>query len=95
MKNNSVLITGGAGFIGSNLCEFFLEKGYEVICLDNLATGFKSNMDGFMSHPFFKFIEGDIRDLQTCREAVKGVDYILHQAALGRYRVPLRSGNHQ
>lgn len=83
MKNNSVLITGGAGFIGSNLCEFFLEKGYEVICLDNLATGFKSNMDGFMNHPFFKFIEGDIRDLQTCREAVKGVDYILHQAALG------------
>lgn len=83
MKNNSVLITGGAGFIGSNLCEFFLENGFKVICLDNLATGFKSNMDGFMNHPFFKFIEGDIRDLQTCREAVKGVDYILHQAALG------------
>ncbi|MDD3945290.1 MAG: NAD-dependent epimerase/dehydratase family protein, partial [Bacteroidales bacterium] len=83
MKNNSILITGGAGFIGSNLCEFFLEKGYEVICLDNLATGFKSNMDGFISHPFFKFIEGDIRDLQTCREAATGVDYILHQAALG------------
>jgi len=83
MKNNSVLITGGAGFIGSNLCEFFLENGFEVICLDNLATGFKSNMDGFMNHPFFKFIEGDIRDLQTCREAVKGVDYVLHQAALG------------
>ena len=83
MKNNSVLITGGAGFIGSNLCEFFLKNGFEVICLDNLATGFKSNMDGFMNHPFFKFIEGDIRDLQTCREAVKGVDYVLHQAALG------------
>ena len=83
MKNNSVLITGGAGFIGSNLCEFFLENGFEVICLDNLATGFKSNMDGFMNHPFFKFIEGDIRDLQTCREAVTGVDYVLHQAALG------------
>jgi len=83
MKNNSVLITGGAGFIGSNLCEFFLKNGFEVICLDNLATGFKSNMDGFMNHPFFKFIEGDIRDLHTCREAVKGVDYVLHQAALG------------
>ena len=83
MKNNSVLITGGAGFIGSNLCEFFFKNGFKVICLDNLATGFKSNMDGFMNHPFFKFIEGDIRDLQTCREAVKGVDYILHQAALG------------
>ena len=83
MKNNSVLITGGAKFIGSNLCEFFLKNGFKVICLDNLATGFKSNMDGFMNHPFFKFIEGDIRDLQTCREAAKGVDYILHQAALG------------
>ena len=83
MKNNSVLITGGAGFIGSNLCEFFLENGFKVICLDNLATGFKSNMDGFMSHPFFKFIEGDICELHTCREAAKGVDYILHQAALG------------
>ena len=53
MKDTSVLITGGAGFIGSNLCEFFLENGFKVICLDNLATGFKSNMDGFINHPFF------------------------------------------
>lgn len=83
MKNISVLITGGAGFIGSNLCDFFLEKGFKVICLDNLSTGFKLNMDGFINHPFFRFIEGDIRDLQACREAVKGVDYVLHQAALG------------
>lgn len=83
MKNISVLITGGAGFIGSNLCDFFLEKGFKVICLDNLSTGFKVNMDGFINHPYFRFIEGDIRDLQACREAVKGVDYVLHQAALG------------
>lgn len=83
MKNICVLITGGAGFIGSNLCDFFLSNGYKVVCLDNLSTGFKANMDGFISHPYFKFIEGDIRDLQTCREAVKGVDYVLHQAALG------------
>ncbi|MDD3945730.1 MAG: SDR family oxidoreductase [Bacteroidales bacterium] len=83
MKDSSVLITGGAGFIGSNLCEYFLVKGYKVICLDNLATGFKANMDGYINHPFFNYIEGDIRDLQTCREAVKGVDYVLHQAALG------------
>ncbi len=83
MKNNSILITGGAGFIGSNLCEFFLGQGYKVICLDNLATGFKSNMDDFINHPCFRFMEGDIRDLQTCREAVKGMDYVLHQAALG------------
>jgi UDP-N-acetylglucosamine 4-epimerase len=83
MKNRSVLITGGAGFIGSNLCDFFLEKGFKVICLDNLSTGFKLNMDGFINHPYFRFIEGDIRDLQACREAVKGVDYVLHQAALG------------
>ena len=83
MKNISVLITGGAGFIGSNLCDFFLEKGFKIICLDNLSTGFKVNMDGFINHPYFRFIEGDIRDLQACREAVKGVDYVLHQAALG------------
>lgn len=83
MKDTSVLITGGAGFIGSNLCEYFLVKGFKVICLDNLATGFKANMDGYINHPFFNYIEGDIRDLQTCREAVKGVDYVLHQAALG------------
>lgn len=83
MKNISVLITGGAGFIGSNLCDFFLDKGFKVICLDNLSTGFKLNMDGFINHPYFRFIEGDIRDLQVCREAVKDVDYVLHQAALG------------
>lgn len=79
----NILITGGAGFIGSNLCDFFLKSGYSVTCLDNLATGFKSNMDGFINHHEFRFIEGDIRDFETCCEAVKGVDFVLHQAALG------------
>lgn len=78
-----ILITGGAGFIGSNLCEFFLDSGYHVTCLDNLSTGFRSNIDGFINHPEFTFIEGDIRDLETCNKAVNGVDYVLHQAALG------------
>lgn len=79
----NILITGGAGFIGSNLCEFFLNTGYRVTCLDNLSTGFKSNMDGFINHPDFNFIEGDIRDFDTCSNAVKGVDFVLHEAALG------------
>ncbi|MDI9258512.1 MULTISPECIES: SDR family oxidoreductase [Flavobacterium] len=79
----TVLITGGAGFIGSNLCEYFLEKGYQVVCLDNWATGHRHNIVGFLNRPNFQFIEGDIRNLETCRAAVKNVDYVLHQAALG------------
>ena len=78
-----ILITGGAGFIGSNLIEYFLNKGYQVTCLDNFSTGHEHNITPFRSHEKFRFIEGDIRDLATCQEAVKGVDYILHQAALG------------
>lgn len=78
-----ILITGGAGFIGSNLVEHFLGKDYKVTCLDNFATGHEHNIAPFRSHDNFRFIEGDIRDLATCHEAVKGVDYILHQAALG------------
>ena len=78
-----VLITGGAGFIGSNLTEYFLSKGYFVRCLDNFATGYKHNIEEFMSNPNYEFIEGDIRDLETCHRAVKGMDYVLHQAALG------------
>ncbi|MHC1779109.1 MAG: SDR family oxidoreductase [Bacteroidales bacterium] len=78
-----ILITGGAGFIGSNLCEFFLNSGYRVTCLDNLSTGFRTNMEGFINHTEFTFIEGDIRDFETCIKAVKGMDYVLHQAALG------------
>lgn len=79
----SVLITGGAGFIGSNLCEYFLNKGYDVTCLDNFATGHRYNIEPFFKNPKFKLIEGDIRNLETCKLAVTGVDYVLHQAALG------------
>lgn len=77
------LITGGAGFIGSNLCEAFLAEGREVVCLDNLATGLESNLADFSDHPRFGFIRGDIRDLDTCIKAMDGVDVVLHQAALG------------
>lgn len=78
-----ILITGGAGFIGSNLCEYFIEQGNEVICLDNFATGHLSNLNAVINHTNFKLIEGDIRDLNTCHNACIGVDYVLHQAALG------------
>ncbi len=78
-----ILITGGAGFIGSNLCEYFVSKKYDIICLDNLSTGFKHNIEHLLDSVNFKFILGDIRDIETCREAVKGCDYVLHHAALG------------
>lgn len=78
-----ITITGGAGFIGSNLCEHFVKKGYEVTCLDNLSTGFRRNVEALMAESNFKFIEGDIRDLETCRMAVKGSEVVLHEAALG------------
>jgi UDP-N-acetylglucosamine 4-epimerase len=78
-----ILITGGAGFIGSNLCEYFIDKGYHVVCLDNFATGFLHNLDKIIDHPNFKMINGDIRNFETCQNAVNGVDYVLHQAALG------------
>lgn len=83
MKNKTILVTGGAGFIGSNLCEALLEKNYQVRCLDNFATGKKENIAPFLEHPDFILIEGDIRDLETCQQACKGVDFVLHQAALG------------
>jgi len=78
-----ILITGAAGFIGSNLCEFFLNKDFEVFGLDNFSTGFEDNIISFLNHPNFYFIKGDINSIKTCKEAVKEVDYILHQAALG------------
>jgi UDP-N-acetylglucosamine/UDP-N-acetylgalactosamine 4-epimerase len=78
-----ILITGGAGFIGSNLCDYFINEGNEVVCLDNFATGHLHNLDAVLHHPNFKLIEGDIRDLDTCHKACQGVDYVLHQAALG------------
>lgn len=78
-----ILITGGAGFIGSNLTEYFLNQGYFVRCLDNFATGYRHNIEEFLSNPNYELLEGDIRDLATCQQAVSGVDYVLHQAALG------------
>jgi UDP-N-acetylglucosamine 4-epimerase len=85
MINNktAILITGGAGFIGTNLCEYFLSKEYFVICLDNFSTGFRHNVALFEKNENFKLIEGDIRNLEHCKEAVINVDYVLHQAALG------------
>lgn len=82
-SSKKILITGGAGFIGSNLCEYFLEKGYFVRCLDNLSTGYIKNIEKLKSDTNFQFIEGDIRDLETCRKAVKGSNFVFHQAALG------------
>jgi UDP-N-acetylglucosamine 4-epimerase len=78
-----VLVTGGAGFIGSNLCESLLNNGNTVICLDNLATGKKENIAKLLLNEKFTFIEGDIRKLEDCQLACKDVDYVLHQAALG------------
>ncbi len=78
-----ILITGGAGFIGSNLCNAFLDYGYSVVCLDNLSTGKIENINHLLKNKNFEFIKGDIRNLQTCRNAVKGVYAVLHQAALG------------
>lgn len=80
---NTILITGGAGFIGSNLCEYFLSKGDKVVCLDNFATGHRHNLKDFFEDPNFLLIEGDIRNSADCKKAVVGVDYVLHQAALG------------
>ena len=81
--NLHVLVTGGAGFIGSNLCETLLDNGNTVSCLDNFATGKKENIAHLHSNPKFRLIEGDIRNLEDCQNACNGVDYILHQAALG------------
>lgn len=78
-----ILITGGAGFIGSNLTEYFLNKGYFVRCLDDFSTGYQHNIEEFFSNSNYELFEGDIRDLETCKKAVKGMDYVLHQAALG------------
>jgi UDP-N-acetylglucosamine 4-epimerase len=78
-----ILITGGAGFIGSNLCDYFIGKGNEVICLDNFATGHLHNLNAVIYNPNFTLIEGDIRNIEDCQKAVHGVDFVLHQAALG------------
>lgn len=82
-ENSSFLVTGGAGFIGSNLCEALLKLGYRVRCLDDLSTGKKENVEPFLDNSKFTFIKGDIKDLDTCLAACDGVDYVLNQAAWG------------
>ena len=77
------LVTGGAGFIGSNLCEAILNLGYRVRCLDDLSTGFQKHVDMFVENPNYEFIKGDIKDFDTCMKACEGVDYVLNQAAWG------------
>jgi UDP-N-acetylglucosamine 4-epimerase len=84
LNNLNILVTGGAGFIGSHLVEYFLKHGAaKVRVLDNFSTGFRKNLDAFKDYPALEIVEGDIRDLDTCRAAVKGMDYVSHQAALG------------
>ncbi len=78
-----ITITGGAGFIGSNLCEYFLEKGHKIVCLDNFATGHRHNIEHLLNDNNFTLIDGDIRNYADCQKAVIGADYVLHQAALG------------
>jgi len=82
-ENSVFLVTGGAGFIGSNITEALLNKGYKVRVLDNFSTGKNENIATFLNHPNFNLIEGDIRDSQTCQISCIGVDYVLHQGALG------------
>lgn len=82
-KDTKFLITGGAGFIGSNMCEYLLSQGHKVVVLDNFSTGKRDNLDLFMKNNLFLLIEGDIRNLETCQQAVKDVDYVIHLAALG------------
>lgn len=82
-KGSLFLVTGGAGFIGSNLCEAILRLGYHVRCLDDLSTGKQQNVDMFAENPSYEFIKGDIKDLDTCLAACEGVDYVLNQAAWG------------
>ena len=81
------LVTGAAGFIGSNLCEAILSLGCKVKALDDLSTGKQENVDLFLSNPNYEFIKGDIKDLDTCINACEGVDYVLNQAAWGLFLV--------
>ena len=83
LSNKKILVTGGAGFIGSNLCEALIEKGNKVVCLDNFATGKRENLEKLLKDTNFTLIEGDIRKLDDCLKASKDVDFVLHQAALG------------
>lgn len=82
-ENSLFLVTGAAGFIGSNLCEAILNMGYKVRALDDLSTGKQKNVDMFLENPKYEFIKGDIKDIDTCLKACEGVDYVLNQAAWG------------
>jgi len=83
VSGRNILITGGAGFIGSNLVESMLKSGNHVVCLDNFSTGKRENIEAFMINPDFLLIEGDIRNYADCEKSVKGIDFVFHQAALG------------
>ena len=84
LNNTSVLVTGGAGFIGSNIVEYLIKYNIKKVrVLDNFETGFHHNIEEFKHLDNFELLEGDIRDLETCKNAVEGMDYVLHQAALG------------
>ena len=83
LNNKNILVTGGAGFIGSNLCEELISLGANVTCLDNFSTGFRENLEAIKNHPNFKLIEGDIRNLEDCKTACENQDFVLHEAALG------------
>jgi UDP-N-acetylglucosamine 4-epimerase len=83
IENQIILVTGGAGFIGSNICEYLLKYNNKVVCLDNFATGRTQNIQHLLSNPNFILVVGDIRNLEDCQKAAQGVDYILHEAALG------------
>ena len=83
LANKTILVTGGAGFIGSNLCEALLDLNAKVVCLDNFSTGKRENITFLEKNKNFSLVEGDIRNLETCKKAIEGVDYVLHQAALG------------
>jgi UDP-N-acetylglucosamine 4-epimerase len=83
IKNKKILVTGGAGFIGSNLCETLLELNNSVVCFDNFSTGKIENIHSFFQNKNFRLVVGDIRNLEDCRKGVERVDYVLHEAALG------------